>query len=100
MRVHGLHADGAAILQKCEKLGKLGRHKAQAVHSRVQLDMDGIVLKAAALEMSDERLQSREVRNARLQTIIYDLLEEVGSGGQNKNRQRDTGLPELDPLHG
>ena len=97
---HGFHLHLRVRVQEIHQRGNLRGHESQAVHACVQFDMDGVVPQADFPEMAAEGVQRLQVRNAGLHACSDDFGVEVRARRQDDDRQADTVLPQLQPLHG
>ena len=99
MRIYRLDLNRFTLLHEVHQLGKLVSHEAQTVHSRVKLDMDREIRHATLFKHVAEHLERIHVRDARLKTIVHNLIEGVCSGRKHHNRRLDSCLAELKTLN-
>ena len=73
-------------------------HEPKTVHSGVKLYVDRIVLQSSFGEDFLKGKESRQVRDARFETVVHYLIEEIHPCRKDQNRQTDAGLAQFDSL--
>ena len=66
-----------------------------SLQTRIQLQVNRISFNPPGLESVHQGFESKQVRNTGLEAIVDNLIEEIRTGGKDKDRKADTGLAEL-----
>ena len=99
VREEAFDTDLGAVFQEIDEGRYLISHKAQAVHTRVQFDVDGVVPEAFFLQYGNQFLEGVQIGDGRLHSGLYDFRIEIRSGGEDQNGQGDTVSPQLQTLY-
>ena len=98
---HGAGHEGRLPTQTLDELGHVGGGvEAQAVHPRVELDVDGEIGDAVFLSSVDECFEDVEREDFRLQTVVEKHLEGRHLGVHNHDVGRDASLAQVSTLVG
>ena len=100
MRIERFNPQHGTGLQKGHQLLQILLHKAHAVHARVDLDVAGIVLHPARSNVFVEEAERLDIRQSRLQVIIHNLLETLGTRREHHDGQTHPGAAQRNPLVG
>ena len=99
MRINRLDPDKTAVLEIIGKRSELTCHETEPVHPRIELDMYRIVFDSPVFQHPAKSIEGLDVRDARLQGIVYYLVEKIRSSRQYQDRGLDTGLTQLYAFH-
>ena len=93
------HLHFRGFLKHLDELREFLFHEAQAVHARVQLDVDGIVRHPLFPQDAGEFPERIDIGNGGFHAGFDDFRVEVRTGGEHQDGQGDTVAAELKPFH-
>jgi len=96
----GVDLELVLCVQLGDQFGDLLLVEAKAVHTRVDFNMDRIVLESFLLGREQDIVEALEGIDIGLEVILEDKVHGWEFGVHDNNGEGDTGLTELDPLVG
>ena len=96
---NGFDLDLRRVFEKFHQLRQFVRHKAQAVHAGVQLDVNGIVPDAPLPQNAHQLFKGVQVGNGGLHARVNNLRIKIRSRREHQDGQRDTVATQFQALH-